>query len=69
MIESSHIALAAHRVHIEETLLVWRRSKSRVARGVPDQLIVVGERWDAATSRGVRCIVKDASFARCFAIF
>ena len=56
MIESSHIALAAHRVHIEETLLVWRRSKSRVARGVPDQLIVVGERWDAATSSFVSLV-------------
>merc|ERR1719180_375897 len=56
VIESSHIGLSAHRVHIEKTLLDWRRSKAQEARGVPDQLVVVGEQWDTATSSFVRLV-------------
>ena len=40
MIESSHITLAVHRVHIKQILIFWRRVKPQEARGVPDQLVV-----------------------------
>ena len=56
MIESSHITLAAHRVHIEQVLIFWRRVKPQEARGAPHQLVVVGEQWNAATSSFVELV-------------
>ena len=54
MIESANITLSTHRVHIEQMLIFWRRRKSQ--EGVPDQLVVVAEQWDAATSSFVALV-------------
>ena len=43
-----------HRAQIEQTLLQWKTSKK--AKGAPDQLVVVGEQWNGATSSFVNVI-------------
>ena len=48
--------MSAHRVYIEKILIFWRRVKTQETRIVPDQLIVVGEQWNAATSSFVRLV-------------
>ena len=48
VVESAHISLELHHALVGELVVAWRRARS--ARGrAPDQVIVVGETWSAAT--------------------
>lgn len=48
VVESAHISLELHHALVGQVVVAWRRVRAAGARA-PDQVIVVGETWGAAT--------------------